>query len=220
MTVTDKLSTTNPQTSPVANVLLGSSSPFRANLLKKLHLEFEQSAPDIDETPLPNESAKQMVERLTKTKAFALQKAFPEHIIIASDQAACFNDIPLGKPHTFEQAKAQLQNFSGNKVIFYTGLGVINPSTGEYFSAMDVTTVHFRELEESTIENYLEIEQPLDCAGSFKSEGLGITLFEKLESTDPNALIGLPLIELTSIFRKLDIKLPIKQSPFRPSKQT
>lgn len=218
MTVTDNLSTTNPQTSPAMKILLGSSSPFRASLLKKLHLAFEQAAPEIDETPFIDESPKEMVERLTKAKALALQAQFPEHLIISSDQTACFNNQPLGKPHTFEKAKQQLQRFSGNQVTFYTGLGLIDPNTGNYFSALDITHVHFRKLDEQTIENYLEIEQPLNCAGSFKSEGLGITLFEKLESKDPNALIGLPLIELTTLFRKLGIKLPLKQLPLKPSK--
>lgn len=208
MTNTHNLSTANPQSLPP--ILLGSSSPFRASLLNKLHLPFEQAAPEIDERPLENESPDQMVQRLTKNKAMALQADYPQHIIIASDQTACLNQQPLGKPHTFDNAFKQLKSFSGQCVTFYTGLGVIDPNNGDYHQALDTTKVYFRELSDAVIENYLQIEQPLKCAGSFKSEGLGITLFEKFEMTDPNALIGLPLIELTSIFKKMGIPLPLK----------
>jgi len=213
---THNLSTNDSQSSsnqPFPKVLLGSSSPFRATLLKKLHIDFEQDSPDIDETPLQNEKPQAMVERLTRLKAEALKASYPNHIIISSDQTACLDNQPLGKPHTFENAVKQLQSFSGKTVVFYTGLGVID-TIGRYHQAMDITKVRFRELSNEMIENYIEIEQPLNCAGSFKSEGLGITLFEKVESCDPNALIGLPLIELTSIFHKLGLYLPQKPSAF------
>lgn len=198
-------------TPPFPEILLGSSSPFRAALLKKLRINFTQDSPEIDESPLKDESPRAMVERLTQHKALALKVAHPTKIIISSDQTACLNNQPLGKPHTFENAIKQLQSFSGNAIVFYTGLGVLDP-TGRYYQAMDVTKVHFRELSDQMIINYVEAEQPFHCAGSFKSEGLGITLFEKIESCDPNALIGLPLIELTSIFHKLGLALPQKPS--------
>lgn len=212
MTNTHNLSTNDSQSSSnksFPKILLGSSSPFRAQLLKKLHIDFEQDSPEIDETPLKGESPKAMVERLTQLKAKALKDTHPDKIIISSDQTACLNEQPLGKPHTVENAIKQLQSFSGKTVIFYTGLGVLD-TTGRYYCAMDITKVSFRELSQEMIENYIAIEQPLNCAGSFKSEGLGITLFEKIESIDPNALIGLPLIELTSIFKKMGITLPLK----------
>ena len=209
---THNLSTSRPQTYPehLPQIVLGSSSVFRKALLDKLHLPFSQSAPEINESPLAKETPKQMVARLSLEKAKALQSKHSDKIIIASDQTACFNDKPLGKPGNFDKAKQQLEQFSGNKVVFYTGLAVFNPKTQAYHQAMDITEVYFRCLTQETIENYLQIEQPYQCAGSFKSEGLGITLFEKIQSQDPNALIGLPLIELTSIFKHMGIQLPLK----------
>lgn len=190
-------------------IVLGSSSPFRKQLLEKLQLPFSQYAPNIDETPLDNEAPQQMIERLSLLKAKAVAAARPEHIVIASDQCATFNDRPIGKPHTHENAVKQLSQFSGQTIIFYTGLVVIDPRDGSHHQTMDTTRVKFRHLSQDTIENYLRAEQPYQCAGSFKSEGLGITLFEAIESQDPNALIGLPLIELTSIFQQMGIILPL-----------
>lgn len=190
-------------------IILGSSSPFRKQLLEKLHIPFSQFAPEIDETPLSGETPQQMVERLSLLKARAIQKQHPDKIIIASDQCATFNDQPIGKPHTHENAVKQLKNFSGQSIIFYTGLAVIDPSNETCHQTIDKTVVHFRNLSNETIENYLLAETPYQCAGSFKSEGLGITLFESIQSKDPNALIGLPLIELTSIFKTMGITLPL-----------
>lgn len=188
-------------------ITLASQSPFRAQLLQKLNLNFTQQAPKIDETPQANETPQQMVMRLTHAKALALSEKQPHNIIIASDQTACLDNTPLGKPHTYDNAVQQLESFSGKVVTFYTGLGVID-SNQQYYQALDITKVHFRKLNRDVIAHYLKIEQPLNCAGSFKSEGLGICLFEKIESKDPNALIGLPLIELTSIFYQLGYPLP------------
>ncbi len=191
-------------------IILASTSSFRAQLLNKLHLPFKQVSPDVDETPLEKEHPKAMVTRLSKAKAQAIAQQQPNSIIIASDQCAVFQDRPIGKPHTTDNAIKQLQQFSQQAITFYTGLCVINTATQQVFSCMDTTQVHFRKLSQEVIKHYIEIEQPLHCAGSFKSEGLGITLFEKILSNDPNALIGLPLIELTSIFNRMGYTLPLK----------
>ncbi|GKT11186.1 MAG: septum formation protein [Thiomicrorhabdus sp.] len=191
-------------------IILGSTSIFRKELLEKLNLPFEQIAPNIDESPLNNETPKELVVRLSKAKAQVIAGQSPNSIIIGSDQTALFNGQPIGKPHSFDNAAAQLKQFSNQTITFYTGLTVINTATQQTFEALDITKVHFRALSQSVIENYIEIEQPLKCAGSFKSEGLGITLFKEIESKDPNALIGLPLIELTNIFYEMGYPLPIQ----------
>ncbi|BBP46271.1 Maf-like protein [Thiosulfatimonas sediminis] len=203
---THRLSTRHPQLLPL---VLASTSIYRQQMLQKLQLPFMTCKPEVDEAPLANESTQQMVQRLSLAKALAPAPAFPDHLIIGSDQSAVLNDHPLGKPHTFSNAKAQLQSFSGKTITFYTGLAVVNTKTGDYYEKLDVTKVVFRTLSEQVIENYLTIEQPLKCAGSFKSEGLGITLFERIESRDPNALIGLPLIALTDIFYEMGVELPL-----------
>jgi len=202
---------TDLQVKTLPQIILGSTSPFRKLLLDKLHIPFIQDAPEIDETPLLNEKPKEMVLRLALKKAKVFTEKYPEHIIITSDQCAVFNDKPIGKPHTLENAIKQLQQFSDNAITFYTGLVVSNTQTGDFFQYTDTTTVHFRKLSNNVIQNYLEIEQPLNCAGSFKSEGLGITLFKEIESRDPNALIGLPLIALTDIFYEMGFELPLKK---------
>ncbi|WP_029407245.1 nucleoside triphosphate pyrophosphatase [Thiomicrorhabdus sp. Milos-T2] len=191
------------------SIVLGSTSPFRKLLLDKLHLPFIQDAPNIDETPLKNELPQQMVLRLAQGKADVFSEKYPNHIIITSDQCAVFNNKPIGKPHTFENAVNQLKQFSNNAIIFYTGLVVLNTASNERFEYLDTTKVVFRELSDDVIQNYLRIEEPLNCAGSFKSEGLGVTLFNKIESRDPNALIGLPLMALTDIFYEMGYPLPI-----------
>lgn len=197
-------------TEPMPLVILGSTSSFRKQLLKKLQLDFVQISPDIDETPLKDETPKEMVHRLSLKKAQEIANNQPNAIIIASDQTAVFNDLPVGKPHSLENAIKQLSDFSGHCITFYTGLVVINTATQQTYQTMDITKVHFRELSENVIRNYIEIEQPLNCAGSFKSEGLGITLFKRIESNDPNALIGLPLIQLTDIFYQMGYPLPLQ----------
>lgn len=190
-------------------IVLGSSSIYRKQMLEKLQLPFIQHAPDIDETSLEDETPPQMIERLSRLKAQAVAAEHPDKIVIASDQCATFNNQPVGKPHTHDKAVQQLQDFSGRQIEFYTGLVVIDPRDQSIHQTMDKTVVHFRELNQATIENYLLAEQPYQCAGSFKSEGLGITLFERIESKDPNALIGLPLIELTTLFAQMGIQLPL-----------
>lgn len=193
---------------PPLPVILGSTSPFRASLLSKLQLPFDTAAPDIDETPRPGESPPELVERLTRAKADAVAASCPDHLIIASDQTAVFNDQPIGKPHDHATAIQQLSSFSGNAVTFLTGLGLLNSSTGRYQFALEPFRVHFRELSLGEIEAYLQLEEPYQCAGSFKSEGLGITLFERLEGDDPNTLVGLPLIRLREFLANEDLRLP------------
>ncbi len=190
-------------------IVLGSTSPFRKSLLDKLHLPFIQCSSEIDESPLDGETPKEMVLRLSHTKASAFTSKYPNHIIITSDQCAVFNNQPVGKPHTYENAVKQLESFSNNSITFYTGLVVINTAKNNTFEYLDSTTVHFRKLTKEVIHNYISIEQPLKCAGSFKSEGLGVTLFNKIDSRDPNALIGLPLMALTDIFYEMGFALPI-----------
>lgn len=180
-------------------IVLASSSVYRRALLEKLGLEFIARSPDIDETPLPGESPAELVERLARQKALALAKDFPGHLIIGSDQAACLDGHILGKPGDRARARRQLQAASGRRVRFLTGLCLLDSSSGSLQSAVETFTVHFRRLSDAQIDRYLEREQPFDCAGSFKSEGLGIALFERLEGDDPNALIGLPLIRLVTM---------------------
>lgn len=187
------------------NVILASSSPYRRMLLEKLGFPFTCISPDIDESPLEKEAPRDLVARLAKAKAAEIAKQSNAGIVIASDQTACFNGVPLGKPHTVENAVAQLEQFSGNTVTFYTSLFVHNIESGDAEGVVDTYKVVFRSLTRRQIEAYVAKESPLDCAGSFKSEGLGITLFERLEGDDPNALIGLPLIKLVTLFHRLGL---------------
>ncbi len=181
------------------SLVLGSSSRYRKQLLDKLGIPFIQDSPDIDETPQADENAAALAERLAIDKAKALADKHPNSLIIGSDQVATFSGRIIGKPHTKDNAKSQLMQFSGQSVTFLTGLCLYNSQTGSHQSLVEPFNVHFKELTERQVERYIEQEQPLDCAGSFKSEGLGITLFSQLEGRDPNSLIGLPLIALTEM---------------------
>ena len=191
------------------NILLASSSPYRQRLLEKLGMPFITASPNIDETPLTNESVPQMVMRLSLLKAHALRARYPEHYIIASDQAACLDEQPLGKPGHYEAALAQLHTQQGKTVTFYTGLALLPPTSVKALTRLDTTKVIFRHLTKEQLHQYLITEQPYNCAGSFKSEGMGIILFEAIESRDPNALIGLPLIDLVSLFMEAGVTLPL-----------
>ncbi|WP_422133347.1 Maf family protein [Endozoicomonas sp. ALD040] len=177
-------------------IILASSSPYRKSLLARLDLAFECHSPDIDETPVAGESAEMLTQRLARKKADTLKAHYPEHLIIASDQAAQLNNITLGKPGTEQQAIEQLLKCNGQSVTFYTSLCLLNTQTDRYQLAVVPYTVHFRTLKRVEVENYIKKEKPLDCAGSFKCEGLGISLFSRMEGNDPNSLIGLPLIQL------------------------
>lgn len=180
-------------------LVLASSSPYRRQLLQKLGMDFICASPDIDETPDKHETPQQLVLRLAKQKATALATTFPQHLIIGSDQIATLNNQIIGKPHTHEAAVEQLTTFSGKKVEFLTSLCLHNSKTHQSQLTMDKYTIKFRHLTGAQIENYLRREQPYDCAGSFKSEGLGICLFEGMEGEDPNTLVGLPLIQLVNM---------------------
>lgn len=177
-------------------LVLASTSPYRKQLLEKLHLPFITDKPRVDEKPLSGETATQLVERLAIAKAQALVNKYPNALLIGSDQVCVNNDAILGKPGNFETAFKQLKAASNKRITFYTGLALINSSTGNIQSLVEPFTVKFRKLNDSMIKNYLNKEQPYNCAGSFKSEGYGITLFDSLEGKDPNSLIGLPLISL------------------------
>lgn len=180
----------------INKIVLASTSPFRKQILEKLGIDFITASPDIDETALPDETPEQLVARLSEAKAKVLADAYPDTLIIGSDQVAVVDGQILGKPHTHDKAFMQLKRASGKRVSFLTGLCVYN--TRSKRSQVDVVPYYvvFRDLSDKQIENYLDREQPFNCAGSFKSEGLGIALFERLEGDDPNTLIGLPLIRL------------------------
>lgn len=185
----------------MSQIVLASTSPYRKNLLSKLGLPFQCANPDIDETPRPEENASALVERLAREKAQALAIAYPSHLIIGGDQVCVLNDVITGKPLTPEKAAQQLRQASGACVSFYTGLALLNSANGAMQSLVEPFEVHFRVLSEEDIAAYLVREQPWNCAGSFKSEGLGISLFDKLSGRDPNTLVGLPLIALCEMLR-------------------
>lgn len=189
-------------------LVLASSSPYRRELLGRLRLPFTWSSPCIDETPLPGESADSLVRRLAAEKASALIREYPQHLIIGSDQVAVLNRQILGKPHDLPCARAQLQSASGNSVTFLTGLALLNTSSGMLQIDCAPFRVHFRHLDEAKIERYLAAEQPFDCAGSFKSEGLGVSLFRSTEGEDATSLIGLPLIRLVDMLLAEGIQIP------------
>ncbi len=189
-------------------IILGSTSPFRRELLQKLQLDFSVDSPDIDESRLPNESPQDMVQRLAVEKAKAVAANHTDALIIGSDQVACIGSDILGKPGTRDKAIIQLTTASGQKVSFYTGLCLLNSATGNMQVVCEPFYVHFRNLSREQIERYLDVEEPYNCAGSFKSEGLGIALFEKMEGDDPNALIGLPLIRLITMLHQEGIAVP------------
>ncbi|MDF1781032.1 MAG: Maf family protein [Alcanivoracaceae bacterium] len=194
---------------PKRRLILASSSPYRRELLARLQLDFECDSPDIDESALTDESAEQLVQRLALEKSRAVATRQPNSLIIGSDQAAVLADgTVLGKPGTADKAVQQLMAASGNRVIFLTGLCLLNSETGKSQLCCEQYAVQFRALTEDMARRYVEKEQPLNCAGSFKSEGLGITLFEKFIGDDPNSLIGLPLIRLTRMLEEEGILLP------------
>jgi MAF protein len=186
-------------------LVLASTSPYRKQLLEKLHLPFITDKPRVDEKPLPNETAIQLVERLAIAKAKALVDKYPNALLIGSDQVCVNNNVILGKPGDFDTAFKQLKAASNKRITFYTGLALINSSTGKIQSLVEPFTVKFRQLNDSMIKNYLNKEQPYNCAGSFKSEGYGIVLFDSLEGKDPNSLIGLPLISLITLLESENI---------------
>jgi septum formation protein len=188
--------------------VLASSSPFRRQLLERLKLPFTAESPQIDEAPLPGETPHQLVLRLSEHKARAIAVRHGGALIIGSDQTAVLNEEMLGKSGNRANALAQLKKCSGNSVRFHTGLCLLDADSGQMQLDDIVYTVKFRALTLPQIERYIDSEQPFNCAGSFKAESLGITLFEYMQGDDPTALIGLPLIRLTQMLNKAGITLP------------
>ncbi len=189
-------------------LVLASTSRYRRELLARLALPFETAAPDVDETPRAGEAPRELALRLALEKAQAVAARKPQAIVIDSDQVADLHGQPLGKPGTHERAAAQLARMSGQTVLFHTAVAVVQASRGFAQSSLATVTVRFRALDAATIERYLLAEQPYDCAGSAKSEGLGIALLQAIESDDPTALIGLPLIRTAQLLRAAGLTLP------------
>lgn len=188
-------------------IVLASSSPYRKAILQKLHIDFETASPDINESPLKDESPEKLVKRLSEEKARAVANTHPQHLIIASDQVAVLNERIIGKPGDHEKAFQQLKQASGQTVIFHTGLCLYNSQSGSCQLEVVPYHVKFKSLTDDEITNYLNIEQPYNCAGSFKSEGLGIALFERMQGEDPNTLMGLPLIRLVSMLNNESVNI-------------
>jgi len=197
-----------PDASTLPRLILASSSPYRKELLARLMLPFDVSAPDIDETPLPAESPEATAMRLAEQKALAISAQIPDALVIGSDQVATLDGIQIGKPGTHENALAQLQLMRGREVIFHTALCLLDNRAGAHFPLQmeNVQTfVTFRDLPDAELDAYLRIEQPYDCAGSARNEGLGIALIAAIRGTDPTALTGLPLIALTGMLRQAGV---------------
>lgn len=195
-------------TSPKLTLVLGSSSPFRRELLGRLGLAFECHSPDIDESARPGEAPRELVARLSEAKARAVAETWPQALIIGSDQVAVVDDEILGKPGGHERAREQLARLSGRTVTFLTGLCLYNSASDRVQLEVIPYQVDFRSLTPDQIEHYLEREQPYNCAGSFRSEALGITLFQRMQGDDPNALVGLPLIRLVDMLAEEGVVLP------------
>lgn len=190
------------------NLVLASTSAYRRALLERLGLPFGTSSPHVDETPRAAEAPERLVRRLAEAKARAVADDVGPALVVGSDQVAVLDGDVLGKPGTPEKAFEQLARASGRAVEFLTGLCLLNTSSGHCQVECESYIVHFRPLSADQIRRYVEAEKPYDCAGSFKSEGLGIVLFSRMEGNDPNALIGLPLIRLVSMLEREGVELP------------
>ncbi|MEY3924138.1 MAG: Maf-like protein YceF [Pseudomonadota bacterium] len=188
-------------------LILGSTSRYRKELLARLRIPFETASPDVDETPHSNESPKDLALRLALAKARAVALKYPEAVVIGSDQVADLEGTPLGKPGNHANAILQLQRMRGKTVIFQTALSVVCIATGYERTDLAEVKVKFRDLSDAEIETYLRAEEPYDCAGSAKSEGLGIALLDAIVNDDPTALIGLPLIKTCQMLREAGVKL-------------
>ncbi len=192
----------------IINLILASSSPYRRSLLQRLEIPFESESPDVDESELEGETPTDLVLRLAEIKAAAIAPAFPESLIIGSDQVAIADDEILSKPGNHENAITQLKKVSGKSIVFLTGLCVINTANNNIQKDCIRYTVHFRDLTEDEIERYLLQEKPYDCVGSFKSEAYGVSLMQRMEGDDPTSLIGLPLIRLSEMLRNEGLNIP------------
>lgn len=197
----------SPASSPSRAIVLGSTSPYRRELLSRLRLPFTVEPPQVDETPAPGETPLALARRLAAAKAAAVARLHPDAVVIGSDQVADLDGEPLGKPGTHANAVAQLRRMSGRTVVFQTALTVLCEATG--FAQHDIAPVRvrFRALDEAEIEAYLRAEQPYDCAGSARSEGLGVALLDAIESDDPTALVGLPLIRTCRMLRAAGVRV-------------
>jgi septum formation protein len=189
-------------------LILGSTSRYRRELLERLRLPFDVVAPDVDETPHPGEAPRDLAVRLALAKARAVAAKHPEAVVIGSDQVADLDGEPLGKPGNHERAVKQLRRMRGRTVVFQTALAVVCASSG--FEQQDLAPVRvvFRELADAEIESYLRLEEPYDCAGSARSEGLGVALLDAIDSDDPTALVGLPLIRTCRMLRAAGLRIP------------
>lgn len=194
-------------------LILGSTSPYRRELLARLRLPFEIASPQVDETPVPEESPRDLACRLALAKARAVAARFPTAVVIGSDQVADMDGEPLGKPGTHERAVAQLRRMRGRTVVFQTAVAVVCQESGFEQTELAQVRVRFRDLSDAEIEAYLLAETPYDCAGSAKSEGLGIALLASIENDDPTALIGLPLIRTAKLLRAAGLPLLVKPVP-------
>jgi septum formation protein len=194
-------------TSSSPRLVLGSTSRYRAELLSRLKLSFDVVAPEVDESARPGEAPPELARRLALAKARAVAARFPDAVVIGSDQVADLDGEPLGKPGTHEKATEQLRRMRGRTVVFQTAVAVVCAATG--FERVDLAPVRvqFRDLPDSEIETYLRVEQPYDCAGSARSEGMGIALLDSIHSDDPTALVGLPLIRTSRMLREAGVKL-------------
>ena len=190
----------------MSDLILASSSRYRAQLLQRLKIPFTAKSPNLDETALDSELPEDLALRLAKEKANKIHKIHRKAVIIGSDQVCAYEGSILGKPLTEDQARKQLQSFSDNCINFFTAICVLTAK--EHFQHIDKTTVHFRKLSDDEIDRYIEIEQPLDCAGAFKVEGMGISLFKSIQSEDPTALVGLPMIKLSEFLRQAEYMIP------------
>ncbi len=192
---------------PEPKLILGSTSVYRRELLERLRIPFTVASPDVDETPRPSEAPAALAQRLALAKANAVAQRFPDHVVIGSDQVADLDGEALGKPGNHANAVAQLRRMRGRTVVFQTAVAVVCLATGYRAHSLAAVNVTFRQITDQEIENYLLAETPYDCAGSAKSEGLGITLLQSIVSDDPTALIGLPLIRTSEMLRAAGIDL-------------
>jgi septum formation protein len=195
----------------MAQLILGSTSRYRRELLQRLRLPFVCVAPDVDETPCPGEHPAALAQRLAAAKAHEVARRHPGDWVIGSDQVADLDGLPIGKPGSHDRAVAQLQAASGREMRFHTAVHVVGGPQASDAGRLVVVTVRFRTLSHAEIERYLRLEEPYDCAGSAKSEGLGISLLQSLQTDDPTALVGLPLIATTELLRAagLDVLAPV-----------
>jgi len=200
--------TAAPATSTTLKLVLASTSASRRTLLERFGQRFTVGAPDVDESALPGETPVDLVKRLARAKAENVAHRNPRSIVIGSDQVALFGREIIGKPGNPERCIEQLRTFSGQRLVFHTAVHVINADSATGEGHLDLTTVHFRKLTVTEIERYVARERPVNCAGGFKAEGLGISLFERIESQDPTALIGLPLIWVAAALRRAGFYLP------------